>query len=423
MTTHWVSTVVAIATFAVTNPVAAAHPLTITFAGNGTGSIGSSGFTNASFTIIFTSDTSRLTIPSCCVNDLTTPGGTPATISVNGVNADFSEDQAVFVNPNELDVGIWHLGGPDFLTIGNKQFATYNLATNIGPIDGTTSILSDTFSTSEGILAMSSVSNVTVTVVVSGPNPWRIVGAADFNRDGMRDTVWQDPEAGAAQVFFMNGADITGFAGITGRNAWRIVGVGDFDQDGTPDLVWQDSSSGAAQIWLMGGADGTTRSSAKTVSNGNSWRIVAVADFNRDGVPDLVWQDPSSGMRQVWFMGGAEGTTFTESSQVSRGNAWRIVAAADFNQDGVPDLVWQDPSTGSSQVWFMGGAQGTTLTGTAKISGSNSWRIVAAGDFNGDGIPDLIWQDPSTTNAQVWHMGGAQGATRISVAAVSGATP
>jgi hypothetical protein len=52
------------------------------------------------------------------------------------------------------------------------------------------------------------------------------------------------------------------------------------------------------------------------------------------------------------------------------------VSIADFNGDGHPDLVWQD-ATGASQVWFMGGAQGTTQIVTASLAGANSWRVAA----------------------------------------------
>ena len=72
------------------------------------------------------------------------------------------------------------------------------------------------------------------------------------------------------------------------------------------------------------------------------------------------------------------------------------MGAADFNGDGHPDVIWQDPVTGRSQVWFVNGAQGTTMTGAAGLSGPNAWRIVGVADLDGDGHPDLIWQDPAT---------------------------
>jgi hypothetical protein len=47
--------------------------------------------------------------------------------------------------------------------------------------------------------------------------------------------------------------------------------------------------------------------------------------------------------------------------------------------------------------------------GAADVSGSTSCCIVAAADFNGDGTPDLVWQNPPTGAASIWLMGGANG--------------
>ncbi|MGO4880514.1 MAG: FG-GAP repeat domain-containing protein, partial [Bryobacteraceae bacterium] len=74
---------------------------------------------------------------------------------------------------------------------------------------------------------------------------------------------------------------------------------------------------------------------------------------------------------------------------------------------------WQNPSTGAAQIWYMGGAGGTTITGSASISSGNPWHIVGAADFDADGHPDLVWQNPSSGAAQIWYMGGAT-ARRIS---------
>jgi hypothetical protein len=54
-----------------------------------------------------------------------------------------------------------------------------------------------------------------------------------------------------------------------------------------------------------------------------------------------------------------------------------VVAAADCNLDGVPDLVWQNPSTGAAQIRYMGGFGGVTIQSYAQITNSNAWRILA----------------------------------------------
>jgi hypothetical protein len=103
---------------------------------------------------------------------------------------------------------------------------------------------------------------------------------------------------------------------------------------------------------------------------------------------------------------------------------WTVVGAADFNGDGTPDLIWQNDSTRQTTVWNMGGAQGTTMLGWSYLSGSvPGWTVAGAADFNADGHPDLIWQNDSTRQTTVWYMGGAQGTTMLGWSYLSGSVP
>jgi hypothetical protein len=246
---------------------------------------------------------------------------------------------------------------------------------------------------------------------------------SDFNGDGAADVIWQDPVTGLAQVWFLGGAPpqiSTGAVNLTASNSWRIVGVADFNKDGHPDVVWQDPTTGAAQVWYLGGAQGNTVNGAAILSGGNAWRIMSVADFDGDGQPDCIWQDPMSGHAQIWFLGGAQGVTFISAVNLTLANTWRIVGTGDFNQDGYRDIVWQDQTSGSSQIWYLA-AQGNTLLDSVTLTGPNSWRIVSVMDFDNDTHPDLVWQDPATGKSQVWLMGGLKGAVATSALSLSGA--
>jgi len=245
---------------------------------------------------------------------------------------------------------------------------------------------------------------------------------SDFNGDGKPDIVWQDPVAGSSQVWFLNGMEAIGLIGaasISGANSWRIVAVADFNGDGQPDIVWQDPVSGAAQVWFLG-SPATTLLGASTIALANPWRIVAAADFNLDGYPDLVWQDPASGAVQVWYLGGPQGTTLIGAANVTVSNPWHVVGAADFNGDGQPDLLWQDPVAGTAQIWYLTGPQGNMLSSAVDLSGPNPWRIASVADYNLDGHPDVVWQDPVSGESQVWFLNGT---SLLEASILSGANP
>ncbi len=246
--------------------------------------------------------------------------------------------------------------------------------------------------------------------------------AYDFNGGTGPDIVFQDPVSGSSQVWYLGGSQgvtLTGAASLAGPNAWHIVGVADFDGNGTPDLVWQDPVSGTVQVWYLGGAGGNQILGAANLAGSNSWRVVSIADFNRDGQPDLMWQDPVSGSTQIWYLGGTKGVTLIGAANVTAANSWRIVGSGDFNGDGYPDIVWQDPVSGTVQVWYMGGPQGNQIQSAAGLA-VNPWHVVAIADFNSDGHPDLVFRDPVSGGSQVFFYTGANGTTFSTAAVLSG---
>jgi hypothetical protein len=91
-----------------------------------------------------------------------------------------------------------------------------------------------------------------------------------------------------------------------------------------------------------------------------------------------MWQNDSTRQVTVWFMGGAQGTSFLGWAYLSGGvSGWKVVGAADFDGNGKPDLVWQNDTTREATTWFMGGAQGTTFLGWAYLSSSvPGWKLI-----------------------------------------------
>ena len=236
--------------------------------------------------------------------------------------------------------------------------------------------------------------------------------AADFNFDGRSDLIWQHDD-GRISTWAMNGTQmISGALIVPGSVAdtdWRVAGTWDPNGDGSTDVLWRHRTAGWLANWTMSGGELVSGDylSPSRVADMN-WAIVGTGDFDLDGHPDLVWQH-TDGWISVWLMNG---TTLVEGRLLSPGRVdshWKIVGIGDFNGDGQADIVWQHDTTGEAAVWFM--------TGTTRVSGTllsppgvrdTSWKIRAVTDLNGDGQPDLVWQNTMTGYLAAWLMNGLQ---------------
>jgi hypothetical protein len=248
---------------------------------------------------------------------------------------------------------------------------------------------------------------VTITVAPASREP------GDFSGDGSFDLVWQHQTQGWISLWRMVGVTLQGGVSMSPDRVldtnWRIVGTGDFNGDGHPDLLWQHQTQGWISAWLMNGVNQVSGVSLipDRVMDTN-WKIVATGDFNADGKRDIVWHNVATGQASVWLMDGTrlmDGRLLTPD-RVADTN-WRIVGAGDFNGDRKTDLVWHNQATGDISVWYM---NGTTLIDGVWVTPSRvadtNWKIRAIGDANGDGKPDLIWQHATSGKLSAWIMNG-----------------
>ena len=248
--------------------------------------------------------------------------------------------------------------------------------------------------------------------------PAGVIGA-DFNGDSRPDLIWQNASTWQAMVWYMGGSQGAAVQGSNwlsqaGVPDWRIVGARDFNGDGGPDLVWQHDGTWDVVVWYMGGPQGNSFLGwNRLASEVAGWSAVGAGDFNGDGKPDLIWQHDGTWEVVVWYMGGAQGNSFLGWNRLASTEVagWSVVGAADFNGDGKPDLVWQNDGTREVMVWYLGGPQGNSPLGRNGLAstGDAGWSVVGARDFNGDSKPDLVWQHDSTWEVLVWYMGGPQG--------------
>lgn len=214
----------------------------------------------------------------------------------------------------------------------------------------------------------------------SGVNPvWQVVAVDDFNGDRKTDILWQHRDTGEVYVWFMDGTTRIGGTFLSnGQGAWRVAGTGDLDGDGKTDLLWHNRDTGELRGTLL---DGTTELVTGPLTPGfidPAWRIAGVADLNRDGRADIVWQNSASGALAYWLMNGFTTTASGPMSPGATDPVWVLRAVADFDADGGPDLLWQHAATGDLYVWYL---NGTSLAEGGYLAPSRvnpAWQVVGS---------------------------------------------
>ena len=224
-----------------------------------------------------------------------------------------------------------------------------------------------------------------------------ILAAGDFNGDGATDlavpTIILPPNGGAfSGVTVFNGK--TGSGLQAGATYVQIVGspvVGDFNNDGHLDL--SGIIGNMIEPWLNN-SNGTFPAPSLIPAAGVTLASQATADFNGDGIPDLV--SASTGQVQLGLGDGR----FGDPTTLSFPNG-STVAAVDADGNGTVDVLVGSATypTGQVAAWLnspgydnrTGGAVGFTISAPQQIAaGDNVSVTVTAVDALGNPVPGFL---------------------------------
>jgi len=162
----------------------------------------------------------------------------------------------------------------------------------------------------------------------------------------------------------------------------------------------------------------TTTTTVSNLLPGQTYYF-AVSDYSaaavesHTGQSDLVWES-ARGAHVIWILN--DGVFQYAISLPNVGGGWHVVGAGDFNGGGQADLVWENATTGLRVIWIMkdGGFVSSISLGTI----NPSWHIAAVGDFLGNGQSDLVWENTTTGQRAIWLMKNGVHSSSISLPTV-----
>src|SRR6185437_14714828 len=194
-------------------------------------------------------------------------------------------------------------------------------------------------------------------------------------------------------------------------NYLSSIALGDYDGDGLLDVLitgsGQQGFNPVTQIWRNTGSGFTDiEAGLPGIVNGS----IAWEDFDNDGRLDVLISGQLSGpvpTTQIWLN---TPNGFTNISTGLPGIQFGSVACGDYNNDGLPDILIAGNTGGNSlitQVWRNTGSGFTNIN--AGLPGIQ-FGSVAWGDYDNDGRLDILLcgQDANTNPiTQIWRNTGS----------------
>ena len=245
---------------------------------------------------------------------------------------------------------------------------------------------------------------------------WHFKAATSFGSvPGDADILWQN-DNGAVAIWGMNGTTVTTIHALPNPGpTWHVVGDNDFDGDHSDDILFRNDN-GALAIWNQisldtGGVGGPgVGMFAGTQNPGPSWHVVATGDPGNFGHAGILWQN-DNGALALWgsadfsnnFPFVSTVTFLSIDALPSVDPSWHVKGMADFNRDGRSDIVFQHDS-GAIVIWEMGRPFGTGIDAAnlININPGPSWHVVGLRNMDGDNRADILFQNDNGS-AALWE--------------------
>ncbi|MFD5724330.1 FG-GAP-like repeat-containing protein [Streptomyces sp. NPDC127036] len=370
----------------------------------------------------------KITDPSIAPVRLAT---TPATAGEELVNAGFGRTKTEWV-PDKLHTGTFtvasttdttvDLNGSDTATVckgdaGGPALRTVNGITELVAINSRSwqggCLGSDPVETRTGAIdtRVDDVSDWVDHATSRNPDDLTGDGKADLAAVKDDGILWIYPGTGKA-----NGSTLgTRFQAGTSWQSQDSITIGDLNNDGIGDLLSRQASDGTLWVYPGTGKPGM-EALATRYQVGRGWQtqnVTRTGDFNNDGLTDVLTRQASDGTLWVYPGTGKPGMEAL-ATRYQVGRSWQtqdVITTGDLNNDGRTDVLSRQASDGTLWVYPGTGKPGMEALATRYQVG-RGWQtqnVTRTGDFNNDGLTDVLTRQASDGTLWVYPGTGKPG--------------
>ncbi len=226
------------------------------------------------------------------------------------------------------------------------------------------------------------------------------LAAGDFNNDTHLDLAVANRDSSDVSVLMGDGAMyfLGPYPQVPAGSRPRGVAIGRIDADGFPDLVVANETSNDISV-IPGTGYGYFRPQVRYPA-GTKPCCVRVADFDRDGFDDIAVASDDGYL--TLFRNRGDGTL--ASPRQFRGGAHPTsLTVTDLDLDGRLDLVTTNsPGYGSGgEIDILRGDGNGSFASPRVLATSETPGVLAVADFNNDGLPDLATADSGSNQVSI----------------------
>jgi len=237
--------------------------------------------------------------------------------------------------------------------------------------------------------------------------------------------------------FWIESGRLEGFYDY-GKLGWNAALIGDINQDGCAEYILgapEQQNFGLSIAGSVYVVDGRTSQVIWEIKNDQAGGtlgsdVCAMGDVNHDGIPDFAATEANAGDQTIIY-DGATGSALLSIPSPAASNSnygFSMACIGDWNQDGTPDLAVSEPGATVGSLWSAGaiylfsGADGSLIQ---RIDGLYSsldlgTNLLGGGDFNGDGITDLLAQANYGLGKSVFVYAGGTGVEILRIGSPTG---